>query len=31
MISDVRPMSDARRSFELLDRGDLFGKLVLTV
>ncbi len=30
MISDVRPMSDARASFELLARGDVFGKLVLT-
>ena len=30
MISDVRPLTDARRSFELLERGDLFGKLVLT-
>lgn len=31
MISDVRPLSDARASFELLERGDVFGKLVLTV
>lgn len=31
LLSDVRPMSDARASFELLERGDLFGKLVLTV
>lgn len=30
MISDVRPMADAGRSFELLERGELFGKLVLT-
>lgn len=30
MISDVRPLGDARASFELLERGDLFGKLVLT-
>lgn len=30
MVSDVRPMADARASFELLERGDLFGKLVLT-
>lgn len=31
LVSDVRPMSDARASFELLERGDLFGKLVLTL
>lgn len=31
LVSDVRPLSDARASFELLQRGDLFGKLVLTV
>ncbi len=31
MISDVRPLADARASFEQLERGDLFGKLVLTV
>jgi NADPH:quinone reductase-like Zn-dependent oxidoreductase len=30
MVSDVRPMADARTSFELLERGDVFGKLVLT-
>lgn len=30
VISDVRPLSDARRSFELLGSGDVFGKLVLT-
>lgn len=30
-ISDVRPLADARRSFELLERGDVFGKLVLEV
>lgn len=30
LVSDVRPMSDARSSFELLERGDVFGKLVLT-
>lgn len=30
MVSDVRPLSDARASFELLERGDVFGKLVLT-
>ena len=30
MVSDVRPMSDAGASFELLARGDVFGKLVLT-
>jgi len=31
MVSDVRPLSEARSSFELLERGDVFGKLVLTV
>ena len=31
MVSDVRPLNDARASFELLERGDVFGKLVLTV
>ena len=30
LVSDVRPMADARTSFELLERGDVFGKLVLT-
>lgn len=30
MVSDVRPLADARASFELLARGDVFGKLVLT-
>lgn len=30
LVSDVRPMSDGRASFELLERGDVFGKLVLT-
>jgi NADPH:quinone reductase-like Zn-dependent oxidoreductase len=30
-ISDVRPLADARRSFELLERGDVYGKLVLEV
>jgi NADPH:quinone reductase-like Zn-dependent oxidoreductase len=30
LVSDVRPMTDARTSFELLERGDVFGKLVLT-
>lgn len=30
MISDVRPLADARASFELLAGGDVFGKLVLT-
>ena len=29
-ISDVRPLADARTSFELLAAGDVFGKLVLT-
>jgi NADPH:quinone reductase-like Zn-dependent oxidoreductase len=31
VISDERPLSDARRSFELLAAGELFGKLVLDV
>lgn len=31
MISDERPFDDARRSFELLEAGDVFGKLVLTL
>ncbi len=31
LISDVRPLADARRSFEQLERGDVFGKLVLEV
>jgi NADPH:quinone reductase-like Zn-dependent oxidoreductase len=31
LISDVRPLADARASFELLERGELFGKLVLSV
>ncbi len=31
VIDDVRPMSDARASFERLASGDVFGKLVLTV
>ncbi len=31
MVSDVRPLAEARSSFELLEQGDLFGKLVLTV
>jgi D-arabinose 1-dehydrogenase-like Zn-dependent alcohol dehydrogenase len=30
MVSDLRPLADARGSFELLERGDVFGKLVLT-
>ncbi len=30
MVSDVRPLAEARASFELLERGDVFGKLVLT-
>lgn len=30
-ISDVRPLADARRSFELLERGDVVGKLVLEI
>jgi NADPH:quinone reductase-like Zn-dependent oxidoreductase len=31
LVSDVRPLSDARGSFELLETGDVFGKLVLTL
>ncbi|WP_250287204.1 zinc-binding dehydrogenase [Frankia sp. CiP1_Cm_nod2] len=31
IINDVRPLADARASFEKLARGDVFGKLVLTV
>ena len=31
VIDDVRPLSDARRSFERLAAGDVVGKLVLTV
>jgi len=31
VIDDVRPLSDARASFERLARGEMFGKLVLTV
>jgi NADPH:quinone reductase-like Zn-dependent oxidoreductase len=30
VIEDIRPLADARRSFELLASGDSFGKLVLT-
>jgi NADPH:quinone reductase-like Zn-dependent oxidoreductase len=29
-IEDIRPLADARRSFELLASGESFGKLVLT-
>lgn len=31
IIDDVRPLADARSSFERMARGELFGKLVLTV
>ncbi|ONH58927.1 Zn-dependent oxidoreductase [Frankia sp. CcI49] len=31
VIDDVRPLADARASFERLVRGDVYGKLVLTV
>jgi NADPH:quinone reductase-like Zn-dependent oxidoreductase len=31
VVDDVRPLSDARASFEKLASGDVFGKLVLTV
>jgi NADPH:quinone reductase-like Zn-dependent oxidoreductase len=31
LISDVRPLAQARESVELLATGDVFGKLVLTV
>ncbi len=31
IIDDVRPLADARASFERLEAGDVFGKLVLTV
>jgi NADPH:quinone reductase-like Zn-dependent oxidoreductase len=31
VIDDVRPLADARTSFERLASGDVFGKLVLTV
>ena len=31
VIEDVRPLADARASFERLAGGDVFGKLVLTV
>jgi len=30
-VDDVRPLADARRSFERLAQGDVVGKLVLTV
>jgi len=30
VIDDVRPLSEARTSFERLAAGDVFGKLVLT-
>jgi NADPH:quinone reductase-like Zn-dependent oxidoreductase len=31
VVDDVRPLADARASFERLASGDVFGKLVLTV
>jgi NADPH:quinone reductase-like Zn-dependent oxidoreductase len=31
VVDDVRPLSDARASFERLAAGDVFGKLVLTI
>ena len=31
LIDEVMPLSDARRGFERLATGDVFGKLVLTV
>ncbi|AEH08492.1 MULTISPECIES: zinc-binding dehydrogenase [Protofrankia] len=31
LVNDVRPLADARASFAKLVRGDVFGKLVLTV
>jgi NADPH:quinone reductase-like Zn-dependent oxidoreductase len=31
VIDDVRPLADARASFERLAGGDVFGKLVLRV
>ncbi len=31
LIADVRPLADARSSFETLAKGDVFGKLVVTV
>ena len=31
LIADVRPMTDARASFERMQAGDVIGKLVLTV
>ena len=31
VIEDVRPLADARASFERLAAGETFGKLVLTV
>jgi NADPH:quinone reductase-like Zn-dependent oxidoreductase len=30
VVDEVRPLADARRSFERLAQGDVFGKLVLT-
>jgi len=31
VVDDVRPLADARASFERMSTGDVFGKLVLTV
>ena len=31
VIDDVRPLADARASFERLASGEAFGKLVLTI
>ena len=31
LVDSVRPLSDAREAFERLERGDTFGKLILTV
>jgi NADPH:quinone reductase-like Zn-dependent oxidoreductase len=31
LIDDVRPLAEARTSFERMAQGELFGKLVLTV
>ncbi|MFI5044081.1 MAG: Zn-dependent oxidoreductase, partial [Acidimicrobiales bacterium] len=30
IIDDVRPLADARASFDMMVAGDIFGKLVLT-
>jgi len=31
VVDEIRPMDEARAAFERLERGDAFGKLVLTV